>query len=689
MRPAIFLVASLLASGADFPWSTTTPEQAGFRRQALDAWKDDLAVRKTTGLVLVRDGKIVYEWYAMGWDANRKHYTASTAKMLVGGMSLLVAMQDGRISPDDAAAKYIVRWRNDPRKSKITIRHLATHTSGIQDANQEGVPHEKLPGWMGLFWKREPDPFSISLDQAPVLFDPGTRYHYSNPGMAALAYAVTASLRGAPQQDLRSLLHDRVYERIGIPGDHWSMGYGRAYELDSMQLYANWGGGNFTARAMVRVGQLLAQHGVWNGRPILDAQRLARATAYARMPKPDRKAGERDPASGLGFYTNEDGAWPAVPRDAIAASGAGNQFLVAVPSLNLVCVRQGEEISDRKRPGDHYRAVYEFVLEPLLNSLDHKPPYPPSQIIRSVSFAPESNVIRKAIDSDNWPITWGEDDSLYTSYGDGRGFEPYIEPKLSLGYARITGRPDQFEAVNIRSESGERSGDGAAGAKSSGMVMIGGVLYQLVRNVGNSQLMWSEDRGRTWQWGFKFETSFASPSFINYGRNYGGAPDDYVYVYSQDGPSAYEPSNQIVLARVPKARIRDRQAYQFFVRLDSGGRPVWASGIASRGPVFSNPGRCERTDAVFHPVLKRYLLAVSFNHRGAWGIFDAPNPWGPWTTTFHTNDWGLGSTHGYRLPSKWISADGRSMTLVFSGRRGPGLHYDAFCARQMTMDFGR
>ena len=95
------------------------------------------------------------------------------AKALVGGVSLAVAMSDGRISPDDLASKYIPGWSEDPLKSKITIRHLATHTSGIADAEQDEIPHEQLPGWKGDFWKRTPDPFSIAVQQAPVLFEPG------------------------------------------------------------------------------------------------------------------------------------------------------------------------------------------------------------------------------------------------------------------------------------------------------------------------------------------------------------------------------------------------------------------------------------------------------------------------------------------------------------------------------------
>jgi hypothetical protein len=90
-------------------------------------------------------------------------------------------------------------------------------------------------------------------------------------------------------------------------------------------------------------------------------------------------------------------------------------------------------------------------------------------------------------------------------------------------------------------------------------------------------------------------------------------------------------------------------------------------------------------DVVYNPGLKRYLLALGFDHSGGWGIFDAPEPWGPWTTAFHTDDWGLGGTHGYRLPSKWIGAAGTEMHLIFSGANRPGITTDAFCLRRLTL----
>ncbi len=124
---------------------------------------------------------------------------------------------------------------------------------------------------------------------------------------------------------------------------------------------------------------------------------------------------------------------------------------------------------------------------------------------------------------------------------------------------------------------------------------------------------------------------------------------------------------------------------KWLTSLDEGEQPCWSSDLKQRGPVFSFPANCRRSDAVYVPGLKRYLLALGFDQQGGWGLFDAPEPWGPWTTVFATHDWGLGETHGYRLPTKWISADGTALQLVFSGRTHEGTEYDAFCVRRMDL----
>jgi hypothetical protein len=345
-------------------------------------------------------------------------------------------------------------------------------------------------------------------------------------------------------------------------------------------------------------------------------------------------------------------------------------------------VRNGRPLGPAQ---NFWKDAVEQVFNPVVALARSQAPYPASQVIREVSFGPESKIVRQAIDSDNWPITWGDDDAQYTSYGDGAGFEPFVDHKLSLGIAKILGSPGAFQGINIRSPSGERIGNGAKGLKSSGMLMVGGVLYMWVRNAGNAQLAWSEDHGKTWQWGFRLSTSFGSPAFLNFGKNYSGARDEFVYSYSQDGGDAYESSDALVLTRVQEDRIRDRQAYEFFSGLDAHGNAQWTPDIGERQPVFRFRGHCQRVDAVYNPLLRRYLLAVGYNHSGGWGLYDAPEPWGPWTTAFHSDYWGLGGTHGYRLPSKWIGPGAGQMTLVFSGVMLPDITYDAFCVRPMTL----
>jgi CubicO group peptidase (beta-lactamase class C family) len=144
------LGAAWMAAAQGSWWPETTPAAAGFDAAKLEAMRDNLARHGTSAVLIVRDGHKVFEWYAEGWSAARPHGTASMAKALVGGVSLVVAMNDGRIRPTDHASRFIPGWSGDPLKSKILIRQLATHSSGIQDAS-----HTE-PGWMDRFWKRTP-----------------------------------------------------------------------------------------------------------------------------------------------------------------------------------------------------------------------------------------------------------------------------------------------------------------------------------------------------------------------------------------------------------------------------------------------------------------------------------------------------------------------------------------------------
>ncbi len=194
-----------------------------------------------------------------------------------------------------------------------------------------------------------------------------------------------------------------------------------------------------------------------------------------------------------------------------------------------------------------------------------------------------------------------------------------------------------------------------------------------VRNAGNSQLAWSSDYGKNWTWSnWKFEISFGCPTFLNFGQNYDNARDNFVYIYSQDTDSAYEPADHMVMARVPKDQITIRSAYQFFQKLDEKGNPRWTNDIEKRGGVFFHPNRCYRSGISYNAGLKRYLWSQvlpgeSPRFEGGFGIYDAPEPWGPWTTVFFTEKWDVGPGETNSFPPKWISQDGKTAYLVFSG----------------------
>jgi CubicO group peptidase (beta-lactamase class C family) len=464
----IFLIAAQTCTrGAvalePFVWQTTTPESQGMSAAKLEALQESLKARKTKAFLVVRNDKIVYEWYAEGHGPAKTHYTASMAKAIVGGLSLGVAMSDGLIALDDKAAKFVPQWKDDSAKSRITVRHLGSHTSGIEDAEADGLPHDKLTGWKGDFWKRldvPHDPFTISRDIAPTLFAPGERIQYSNPGIAMLSYVVTASLRDAPRKDIRTLLRERIMRPLGVPDEEWAVGYGKTFMVDGLPLVGSWGGGNFTARAAASVGRLMLREGDWDGQRLISAEAVRQITRDAGTP------GD----CGMGWWSNNDGRHPRVPKDAFWAAGAGHQILLVVPSLKLIMLRNGEALAAAGE-SPYQEAVGRFLFEPLIEAVlvgQTATLPPPSPVIKELTWAPKETIVRQAKGGDNWPITWADDGHLYTAYGDGNGFDPQIPEKLSMGFARVEGGPQGFKGINIRSASGEDKGDGARGRRPAG-----------------------------------------------------------------------------------------------------------------------------------------------------------------------------------------------------------------------------
>src|SRR4051812_10538404 len=100
----VFLATAMNCTADEFTFQPSPPAAQGMSAERLDALRDSLAKNSTKIFFVMRHDRVVYEWYAPDWSADKPHYTASMAKAIVGGLSTAIAMQDHRLTGDDPAA---------------------------------------------------------------------------------------------------------------------------------------------------------------------------------------------------------------------------------------------------------------------------------------------------------------------------------------------------------------------------------------------------------------------------------------------------------------------------------------------------------------------------------------------------------------------------------------------------------
>jgi hypothetical protein len=322
-------------------------------------------------------------------------------------------------------------------------------------------------------------------------------------------------------------------------------------------------------------------------------------------------------------------------------------------------------------------------------------PYPPSTRIKGVDFDWSSHV-RLAEGSDNWAITWADDDHQYSAWGDGGGFGGSNDVgRVSLGVAKIQGSFENYRPLNVW------GGHNAAyqpefEGKSYGIIFIDGVLYMWVgpgsttESYDEARLFHSTDYGATWtpaDWAFVKADGLIMPTILNFGKNYAGARDNFVYHYfielqgNPDELDVHTPG-KVHLLRVDKSEmLTSKSSYEYFNGLDGNGDPIWSNDINVKQPVFEDPNGVGWNLAVsYNAGLERYILTTEHteSNQGNLGIFDAPEPWGPWTTVAYMNqsdgtqfahDFPAipESTFFWNFANKWLSEDGKEFTLVFTG----------------------
>ena len=258
--------------------------------------------------------------------------------------------------------------------------------------------------------------------------------------------------------------------------------------------------------------------------------------------------------------------------------------------------------------------------------------------------------------------------------------------ELLLVVARIEGSGSSYTGYNVYGGYlGEHPADIIG--KSRGIICINGLLYMWVGpgsypdGFNESRLYTSTNHAATWvindSWAFVKSDGIIMPGFLQFGKNFANARDNYAYIYAQRYVSdTSQIPGKIDLMRVDKTQILNRASYEFFKGFDLPGNPLWTSDLNLRQPVFedaSGVGRGLGVSVMYNPGLDRYILIVEHGNFavGNIGIFEAPEPWGPWKTIAYESGFGTGhvaqKSFYWNISPKWLSSDGKDFVLIFTG----------------------
>ncbi len=297
------------------------------------------------------------------------------------------------------------------------------------------------------------------------------------------------------------------------------------------------------------------------------------------------------------------------------------------------------------------------------------------------------------VKGDTFPMTWADDGEIYTSAGD----PAWGETTSGLDTEKFSGGPTDYKISKVNPMN-DYQGEGGNGPKPSGMICVDGILYLAFQNLlrtrqppfslvsqhgSDAQIVYSTNKGRFWVPTLANIPSpmflghkFGGPSFINFGQNNANARDSYVYAVSSD---QWDNGSNLRLGRVPTDSITRPEAWEWLCALTPSGEPAWNNDLNESVPILSLHRWLSIPEMVYLAGIQRYLLLTwrlhqdfSPEHGTDLLVFEAPEPWGPFSLAYHEEYWEGKEFNPYcpRVPLKWIESDGISGYLQFSGSWG-------------------
>jgi CubicO group peptidase (beta-lactamase class C family) len=279
-------------------------------------------------------GRLILDEYFYGNGPDIPHDLRSASKTF-SSVTFGAAMLDGAdISPQSALYEVMAPLgpfaNPDPRKARITLAHVMTHTTGlacddnaedpISPGNEDTMQSQReQPNW----WK-----FTLDL---PMMHEPGERYAYCSGGISLTGGALTM----ATGEWLPALFDRTVARPLQFGRYYWNL-------MSNGDGYLG-GGAVVRTRDFLKIGQTYLDGGVWNGRRIVTEEWVRTSLAPHVRISPETTGLPREAFENNWYEVDEGLAWHhiSVPRlgerryQAYHGNGNGGQLLIIAPELDL------------------------------------------------------------------------------------------------------------------------------------------------------------------------------------------------------------------------------------------------------------------------------------------------------------------------------------------------------------------
>lgn len=285
----------------------STPEAQGIASGALLAFVDaaDEQVDAMNSMMLVRHGKVVAEGWWAPFTADDPHMLYSLSKSFTS-TAVGLAVAEGRLSIDDPVLKFFPE--DAPAEPSENLKQMRVRDLLIMSSGH----HASV---IADFRTSAPGSLTRQFLALPVDHKPGTHFVYNSPG----TFMQSAIVQKVTGQNLLEYLRPRLFEPLGIENPTW--------ELTPQGIAVGASGLAIRTEDIACFGQMLLQHGMWQGRQLVPAKWIEEATSK-QTSNGSNPSSDWDQGYGYQF-------WRCRPGFA-RADGAFGQFCFVMPQYDAV-----------------------------------------------------------------------------------------------------------------------------------------------------------------------------------------------------------------------------------------------------------------------------------------------------------------------------------------------------------------